>query len=470
MSERAQNQLKQSSLASIPVSSGVLQRKCACGNHKVAGGECSECEKKKSGLQRKVVIGANNDPLEREADQVADRILATPAHYVVSASPPRIRGFLEQSKERIDTAPASIDQVLASPGKPLEPVLRRDMEQRFGYDFSSVRVHADAAAGQSAQDVNANAYTVGQDIVFGAGRFAPSTHEGRRLMAHELAHVVQQTGAAGSAPKAQAQDRTDQHNTREMRRASVRMLQRQPQSDDTDHCPRGEIRLGPGLPCIPLILPGRKCPIGQVEFGGSCVSLQQRPTLLGGTLKAPSVILPSPPSATQSKPAGTTGTKSARVVRIDNLRGCAYTVTYSNPREVDCNTAFRNQTGRNPPEPLCGVSLVYDITSVSASGSGCPAKLEGLKVSEVVKGNQGCTPPGFVWPAPNPCVIGAGGKISGCTDTFTLCGPTSNLSGNGCTEIVDQEIEVGGQLAEEHEIIFDLKKNGKNCTGKVTRN
>ena len=93
----------------------------------------------------------------------------------------------------MEAAPASVDQALASPGRPLEPALRQDMEQRFGYDFSAVRVHSGAAAEQSARDVNANAYTVGHNIVFGAGRFAPGTHEGRRLLAHELTHVVQQS-------------------------------------------------------------------------------------------------------------------------------------------------------------------------------------------------------------------------------------------------------------------------------------
>jgi hypothetical protein len=68
------------------------------------------------------------------------------------------------------------------------------MEQRFGYDFSGVRVHSGAAAGQSAQDVDAYAYTVGHDIVFAANRFAPGTQAGRRLLAHELTRVVQQTG------------------------------------------------------------------------------------------------------------------------------------------------------------------------------------------------------------------------------------------------------------------------------------
>jgi len=66
------------------------------------------------------------------------------------------------------------------------------MESRIGHDFSQVRVHADARAAESAGAVNALAYTVGQDIVFGPGRYAPQTSEGRRLLAHELTHVVQQ--------------------------------------------------------------------------------------------------------------------------------------------------------------------------------------------------------------------------------------------------------------------------------------
>jgi outer membrane protein OmpA-like peptidoglycan-associated protein len=72
------------------------------------------------------------------------------------------------------------------------------MEQRFGHDFSRVRVHSGDAAEQSAEDVNAQAYTVGHNVVFGAGRFAPATLEGRRLIAHELAHVLQQSGSEGS--------------------------------------------------------------------------------------------------------------------------------------------------------------------------------------------------------------------------------------------------------------------------------
>lgn len=175
----------------------LLQRKCACGSPTSSlTGECAECKSKKR-LQAKLTIGASNDPLEQEADRVADQVLAAPANPAVSGAPPRIQRFMGQPSAVAGTAPASVDRVLASPGRPLEPALRQDMEQRLGHDFARVRVHADAAAGKSAQDVNANAYTVGHDIVFGASRFAPTTHGGRRLIAHELTHVVQQSGAVG---------------------------------------------------------------------------------------------------------------------------------------------------------------------------------------------------------------------------------------------------------------------------------
>ena len=90
------------------------------------------------------------------------------------------------------TAPPSVHEVLNSPGQSLDAATRTFFESRFGHDFSQVRVHTDGRAEQSARDVHAHAYTVGRDIVFGAGKFSPATHEGRRLLAHELTHVVQQ--------------------------------------------------------------------------------------------------------------------------------------------------------------------------------------------------------------------------------------------------------------------------------------
>ena len=179
-------------LAFTSATCGVPQRQCAGGSSKPLS-EGRNDEFPSPHLQRALAIGASNDPLEMEADRIADQVLAAPAHAAVRDAAPRIQRVAGQPASVTTTAPASVNGVLAGSGRPLEPALRQDMEQRFGHDFSRVRVHSDAAAAQSARAINAHAYTADQHIVFGASRFAPGTHEGRRLLAHELTHVVQQS-------------------------------------------------------------------------------------------------------------------------------------------------------------------------------------------------------------------------------------------------------------------------------------
>jgi hypothetical protein len=95
------------------------------------------------------------------------------------------------------SVPPIVHEVLQSPGRPLDPQSRDFFEPRFGMDFSTVRIHTDAKAARSAQAVNAQAYAVGRDIIFSSGKYAPHTSGGRQILAHELAHVVQQ--GAGEA-------------------------------------------------------------------------------------------------------------------------------------------------------------------------------------------------------------------------------------------------------------------------------
>ncbi len=245
MSLQLQARVKNTSASTsgfTPFRIGSLQRKCACGNHTMAGGVCAECSKnKRFGLQTKLVVNAPGDIYEREADRMADQVMAAPAHHAVSGAPPRIQRFAGQPDVQTTTMPASVNQALASPGRLLEPALRQDMEQHFGHDFTQVRVHSDANAEQSARDVNAHAYTVGHNIVFGAGRFAPGTLEGKRLIAHELTHVVQQSGTYGGRL-----DQSDEkhslspvtHNTlvagreNDIGRTSVKYIQREEISTD----------------------------------------------------------------------------------------------------------------------------------------------------------------------------------------------------------------------------------------------
>ncbi|HEX8489435.1 MAG TPA: DUF4157 domain-containing protein, partial [Chthoniobacterales bacterium] len=138
-------------------SAGLLQRKCACGGTPGPSGECKACQKKR---------------LQRAADS--------------------------SSAHAHSGAPPLVHEVLRSPGQPLDSATRASMDRRFGYDFSRVRVHSGATADRSAQELNAKAYTVGHNLVFGAAQFAPGTDSGRKLLAHELAHVVQQRAGAPS--------------------------------------------------------------------------------------------------------------------------------------------------------------------------------------------------------------------------------------------------------------------------------
>jgi hypothetical protein len=111
------------------------------------------------------------------------------------------------------SAPSLVREVLNSPGQPLDSETRSFMEPRLGYDFSGVRVHTDDPAAESAKAVKARAYTAGSHLVFGDGQFTPGTAPGRRLMAHELTHVVQQAAgpvtAAVAAPGLSVSDRAD---------------------------------------------------------------------------------------------------------------------------------------------------------------------------------------------------------------------------------------------------------------------
>ncbi|MGH3944933.1 MAG: eCIS core domain-containing protein [Pseudonocardiaceae bacterium] len=108
-------------------------------------------------------------------------------------------GFFREAPHRPLRTP-TVHDVVSSPGRPLNPAIRETMESRLGHDFSRVRVHANARAAEAAQAMDAHAYTIGQDIVFGDGQYTPATAAGRQLLSHELAHVVQQ-GRGGPAPE-----------------------------------------------------------------------------------------------------------------------------------------------------------------------------------------------------------------------------------------------------------------------------
>jgi len=141
-------------------------------------------------------VSTPGDRFEQEADHVADAVVHGDSSRSAGTSSPL--STLQRAGDGRAGAVVDTDQVapvLRSSGQPLGAATRAQMEDRLGFDFSNVRVHADAQAANSARAVGARAYTIGSDVVFGAGEYAPRSREGQRLIAHELTHVRQQASA-----------------------------------------------------------------------------------------------------------------------------------------------------------------------------------------------------------------------------------------------------------------------------------
>ena len=174
-------------------------------------------------LQPKLEIGAIDDPLEREADAVADKVMRMPDSAPALSRSPRQVGRKcaaceEEGKKKVQLKPASatpalgtappvVHDALSAPGRPLDAEARNFFEPRFGFDFGDVRVRSHAAA---AQAIGARAFALGRDIVLADAAQAEGDG-GRRLLAHELAHVVQQT--QGGAEQVQRVPKRDEVGT-----------------------------------------------------------------------------------------------------------------------------------------------------------------------------------------------------------------------------------------------------------------
>ncbi|WP_313341534.1 DUF4157 domain-containing protein [Stenotrophomonas sp.] len=178
---------RDSCLAPAP-SSGVASR-CACGTHTMGEASCAACTSAAHDAGS-IALGDHDDPREREADRFADA-------YAAGRAAPSLPGAAAPASRASRVAPpVSLARTLDSPGQPLDPALRDDMEAQTGASLGHVRVHHDTVAAQSARELGAQAFSVGGHVAFGPGRYAPREPQGRRLIAHELAHVAQDRGAA----------------------------------------------------------------------------------------------------------------------------------------------------------------------------------------------------------------------------------------------------------------------------------
>ena len=164
-------------------------------------GELAQPAKAKAASQSAssgLMIGEAKDAFEQEAERIAEEVMAGGAMVRPQWSLSSMNIGTPLQRRAMSTAnpakvPSIVHEVLRSPGQPLEPTARAFFEPRFGHDFGKVRVHTDGKAAESARAVSAVAYTVGNDVVLGTGHHNLRSAETQRLLAHELAHAVQQS-------------------------------------------------------------------------------------------------------------------------------------------------------------------------------------------------------------------------------------------------------------------------------------
>jgi len=166
-------------------------------------------------IQTKLTSNSPGDSYEQEADRVAERIIHMPEpriqRYVVPSVGETEATHVHAQFSAVMPKLSDHIQSLRGAGRPLSVATRAYFEPRFGFDFSQVRVHTGEQARAAAEALNAHAFTVGQNVAFGAGMYAPETRQGKRLLGHELTHVVQQSGrhVQPVKPHARAQARAE---------------------------------------------------------------------------------------------------------------------------------------------------------------------------------------------------------------------------------------------------------------------
>lgn len=177
-------------------------------------------------LQTKLEIGQPNDPYEREADKVADQVMRMPDAGVQMKctscedeerirQKPLIQRAVTGSNSAFSVSPEIASKISSTrgSGNPLPKNTQNEMGGKIGADFSGVKIHTDNKAVQLSQELGAKAFTVGNNVYFNQGQYNPNSGDGKRLMAHELAHVVQQTSAKSIIQRSSEQSSTGSDGT-----------------------------------------------------------------------------------------------------------------------------------------------------------------------------------------------------------------------------------------------------------------
>jgi hypothetical protein len=192
-------------VSTTPGGSLLVQGKSGC----ACGGGCPRCEQEGQQIQPKLTVSTPGDVFEREADHVADQIMRMPdpglqrqRNDSSDTSAPSSNNEEPQIRRQVNNAGGNSEVASdftsrLGAGAPLDAASRSCFEPRFGQDFGSVRIHDGPEAATAADRIQARAFTVGRDVAFAAGQYDPSSEGAKRLLAHELTHVVQQSGAGG---------------------------------------------------------------------------------------------------------------------------------------------------------------------------------------------------------------------------------------------------------------------------------
>lgn len=173
--------------------------------HRHLGNQVVHALYERGDLQAKLTANSRGDRYEREADRIADTVMRKRSSSG-SKSSRSDRRPKESPKSRMVTPPTELRKTLRSGGKPLPSSTRKYFEEQFNHDFSDVRIHTDSKAAEAAKALNAEAFTVGTDIAFAKGSDRLETAAGKRLLAHELTHVVQQRGRTPTVQRQAAEN------------------------------------------------------------------------------------------------------------------------------------------------------------------------------------------------------------------------------------------------------------------------
>jgi len=182
-------------------------------------------------VQAKLAVSQPGDPAEREAERVATEIVDSPEPTADAEKRIEIQRRGGASGRTVDGRTETRIDALGGGGSPLPPSTRSSFERRLGADFGDVRIHTGAHADAIARSIDAEAFTIGREIGFARGNYRPQDHEGRALLAHELTHVVQQSGATSFAPGGTNESRV---KNQEKARSATSVLHRQVSSLGSD--------------------------------------------------------------------------------------------------------------------------------------------------------------------------------------------------------------------------------------------